>query len=66
MEEVCYVLLGVWNIPVPDLIMQMIGDADSTPNVKLEKELLQGIADAAIASGKQKMHESSWKNIVDK
>ncbi|CAF3654873.1 unnamed protein product [Rotaria socialis] len=32
--------------------MRMIGDADSTPSVKLEKELLQSISDAAVASGK--------------
>jgi hypothetical protein len=30
----------------------MIGDADSTFHFKLEKELLNGISDAAVASGK--------------
>ncbi|CAF4856158.1 unnamed protein product [Rotaria sp. Silwood1] len=30
--------------------MRMMGDVDSTPNIKIEKELLQGIADAAVAS----------------
>lgn len=39
---------------MPGLIMRMIGDVDSTPNMKTEKELLQGIADAAVASGGQK------------
>ena len=34
--------------------MRMIGDVDSTPNIKTEKELLKGIADAAAASGAQK------------
>ncbi|CAF3870130.1 unnamed protein product [Rotaria sp. Silwood1] len=29
----------------------MISDPDSTPNIKIEKELLQGISDAATASG---------------
>jgi hypothetical protein len=38
--------------------MQMIGDVDSTPNIKIQKELLQGISDAAIASSKS----SSNKN----
>jgi hypothetical protein len=51
-------LLGVWRIEVPGLIMQMIGDADSTPNIKIEKELLQGISDAAVASGKSSCHKN--------
>jgi hypothetical protein len=46
-------LLGVWGMPVPGLIMRMIGDIDSTPSIKIEKELLQGISDAALASGTQ-------------
>ncbi|UJR20243.1 hypothetical protein I4U23_023374 [Adineta vaga] len=49
-EQLCYVLLGVWNMAVPGLIMRMIGDIDTTPNIKIEKELLQSISDAAIAS----------------
>jgi hypothetical protein len=32
----------------------MIGEADSTPNIKVEKELLQGISEAAVASGTSK------------
>ena len=54
LETVCSILLGAWDIGVPGLIMRMIGDADSTPNIKTEKELLQGITDAAVASGVQK------------
>ena len=46
-------LLGVWGIAVPGLIMRMIGDADSTPNIKIQKELLQGIPEAAVAAGTQ-------------
>ena len=46
-------LFGVWDITVPGLIMRMIGDVDSTPNIKTEKELLKGIGDAAVASGAQ-------------
>jgi hypothetical protein len=38
--------------------MQMIGDADSTPNIKLQKELLQGISDAAVASGKSSINQN--------
>ena len=53
-EQLCSVLLGVWNMFVPGLIMRMIGDADSTPNIKLEKELLKGISEAALASGTPK------------
>ncbi len=61
-------LLGVWRIAVPGLIMQMIGDADSTPNIKIEKELLQGISDAAVASGKvkktvRKIHRRIFSNF---
>jgi hypothetical protein len=37
----------------------MIGDADSTPNIKLEKELLQGISEAALASGTEKKEISA-------
>jgi hypothetical protein len=37
---------------VPGLIMRMVGDIDTTPNIKIEKELLQSISDAAVASGK--------------
>jgi hypothetical protein len=47
------VLFGLWNIPIPSLIMRMIGDAISTLNVRLEKELLRGISDAAVASGRR-------------
>jgi hypothetical protein len=57
-------LLGVWRITVPGLIMQMIGDADSTPNIKIEKELLQGISDAAVASGKLSSNKNPSNNIV--
>ena len=39
---------------MPGLIMRMIGDIDTTPNVKIEKALLQSISDAALASGKLK------------
>jgi hypothetical protein len=56
--------LGVWRIAVPGLIMQMIGDADSTPNIKIEKELLQGISDAAVASGKSNSNTNRLNNIV--
>lgn len=52
LEQLCSVLLGVWNLPVPGLIMKTIGDPDSTPNMKVEKELLQGISNAAIASSR--------------
>ena len=45
-------LFDIWNIAVPGLIMRMIGDIDFAPNIKIEKELLQGISDAAVASGK--------------
>jgi hypothetical protein len=37
---------------IPNLIMRMMGDSTSILNVKLEKELLRGISDAAEASGK--------------
>ncbi|CAF1081158.1 unnamed protein product [Adineta ricciae] len=50
LEQLCFVLFGVWNMPVPGLIMRMIGDIDTTPNIKIEKELLKGISDAALAS----------------
>lgn len=40
---------------VPGLIMNMVSDTDSTPNMKLQKELLKGIGDAAIASGIRKV-----------
>ncbi|CAF4902841.1 unnamed protein product [Rotaria sp. Silwood1] len=38
-------------MPTPGVIMRMISDPDSIPNIKTEKELLQGISDAATASG---------------
>ena len=41
-------------MPRPGLIMRMLGDPDVTPHSKIEKELLRGIADAAIASGIEK------------
>ncbi|CAF4042150.1 unnamed protein product, partial [Adineta steineri] len=50
LEQLCSVLLGVWNMITPGLIMRMIGDIDKTPNIKIQKELLQSISDAAIAS----------------
>ncbi|CAF0946122.1 unnamed protein product [Adineta steineri] len=50
LEQLCFVLLGVWYMANPDLIMRMIGDIDTTPNIKIEKELLQSISDAAVAS----------------
>ena len=53
MEKLCLILLGVWRIPMPSLIMRMIGDAVSTLHIKLEKELLHGISEAAVASGEQ-------------
>ncbi|CAF1146217.1 unnamed protein product [Adineta steineri] len=49
-EQLCFVLLGVWGMAIPGLIMRMIGDIDTTPNIKIEKELLQSISDAAVAS----------------
>ncbi|CAF1154218.1 unnamed protein product [Adineta steineri] len=49
-EKVCLVLFELWNIPIPSLIMRMVGDAVSTLNVTLEKEVLRGISDAAVAS----------------
>ncbi|CAF1203398.1 unnamed protein product [Adineta steineri] len=50
LEQLCFVLLGVWDMTIPGLIMRMIGDIDTTPNIKIEKELLQSISDAAVAS----------------
>ncbi|CAF4092248.1 unnamed protein product, partial [Adineta steineri] len=50
LEQLCFVLLGVWHMAIPGLIMRMIGDIDTTPNIKIEKELLQSISDAAVAS----------------
>ncbi|CAF3809830.1 unnamed protein product, partial [Adineta steineri] len=50
LEQLCFVLLGVWGMAIPGLIMRMIGDIDTTPNIKIEKELLQSISDAAVAS----------------
>ncbi|CAF3741642.1 unnamed protein product [Adineta steineri] len=50
LEQLCFVLLGVWGMAIPSLIMRMIGDIDTTPNIKIEKELLQSISDAAVAS----------------
>ncbi|CAM4978058.1 unnamed protein product [Rotaria socialis] len=64
LEKLCLVLLGVWSIAVPHHIMRMIGDADSTPSVKLEKELLQSISDAAVASGNA-IAVGKWGNIHD-
>ncbi|CAF4191706.1 unnamed protein product, partial [Rotaria sordida] len=52
-DQLCLMLFGLWNIPIPSLIMRMMGDATSTLNVRLEKELLQGISDAAVASGRR-------------
>ncbi|CAF4944761.1 unnamed protein product, partial [Rotaria sp. Silwood1] len=49
-DKLCLVLFGVWGMAAPGLIMRMIGDAESTPSIKLEKELLKGISDAAVAS----------------
>ncbi|CAF1154121.1 unnamed protein product [Adineta steineri] len=49
-NKVGLVLFGVWNIPIPSMIMRMVGDATSTLNVTLEKEVLRGISDAAVAS----------------
>ena len=51
MEALCLVLFGLWHIPMPSLIMRMIGDAVSTTHTKLEKELLHGISEAAVAAG---------------
>ncbi|CAF2055998.1 unnamed protein product [Rotaria magnacalcarata] len=50
LDQICLVLLGVWDIPVPGFIMRMISDADTTPNIKMEKELLQSISEAAVVS----------------
>ncbi|UJR18510.1 hypothetical protein I4U23_005417 [Adineta vaga] len=49
-DRLCLVLLNVWNIYVPGLIIRMLSDTSSLLNVKLEKALLKGILDAAIAS----------------
>jgi hypothetical protein len=37
---------------VPKLILRIVSDSNSILNVKLERELLRGISDAALASGK--------------
>ncbi|CAF0939001.1 unnamed protein product [Rotaria sordida] len=50
LDQLCLVLLGVWDTPVPGLIMRMMSDVDSTPNIKIQKEFLQAISDAAVAS----------------
>ncbi|CAF4764774.1 unnamed protein product [Rotaria sp. Silwood1] len=50
LDQLCLVLLGIWDMPVPGLIMRMMSDVDSTPNIKIEKEFLQAISDAAVAS----------------
>ncbi|CAF0975553.1 unnamed protein product [Adineta steineri] len=34
LEQLCFVLLGVWGMAIPGLIMRMIGDIDTTPNIK--------------------------------
>lgn len=53
MEKICLALFGVWNMPMPNLIMRMMGDPASTLSVRMEKELLRGISDAAEASGRR-------------
>jgi hypothetical protein len=64
-EQVCMMLSGVWGMAVPGLIMRMIGDIDTTPSVKIEKERLQGISDAAVASGMSKYRKrNSYENVV--
>ncbi|CAF3317904.1 unnamed protein product [Rotaria sp. Silwood2] len=50
LDALCLLLFGVWNIPVPGLIMRMISDVSSTLDVQLEKEFLKGILAAAVAS----------------
>jgi hypothetical protein len=57
-------LLGVWRMAVPGLVMRMIGDIDTTPSVKIEKELLQGISDAAVASSMSKYTKRNSSNLM--
>ncbi|CAF0946230.1 unnamed protein product [Adineta steineri] len=52
LEQLCFAMVGVWGMAIPGLIIRMIGDIDTTLNIKIEKELLQSISDAAVASGK--------------
>ncbi|CAF3196042.1 unnamed protein product [Rotaria socialis] len=61
LDQICLLLLGVWDIPVPGFIMRMITDADTTPNIKMEKELLQGISEAAVASADAWIITSGYK-----
>jgi hypothetical protein len=44
-------ILGVSGMHVPKMILHIMSDSNSMLNVKLERELLRGISDAAIASG---------------
>jgi hypothetical protein len=37
---------------MPKLILRIVSDSNTSLNIKLEKELLRGISDAAMASGK--------------
>ena len=48
--------------------MRMIGDVNSTLNIKLEKELLEGISSAAVASGRHRFMSSliaEHQNTID-
>lgn len=51
LDILCLLFFGVWNIPVPGLIMRMLSDFKSTLDVPLQKEFLKGISAAAVASG---------------
>jgi hypothetical protein len=52
-------LLGVWGMHVPKLILRIVSDSNSMFKIKLERELLRGISDAAMASGKY----TQWSEI---
>jgi hypothetical protein len=45
-------LLGVWGMHMPSLVLRIVSDSNSTFSAKLEGELLKGISDAAVASGR--------------
>ncbi|UJR19306.1 hypothetical protein I4U23_022435, partial [Adineta vaga] len=50
LDQLCLVLLSIWDMHLPGLIIRIISDTSSLLNVKLEKAVLKGIADAATAS----------------